>query len=125
MVGSLPRASWRSATTTTVRSVTRGLWALVFLAEALLCARIVAVLTWGINGDLSSPAKAPAFVYAATAPLVNDLASSANFLVPYRGLKHAFDIAALLAMVIIFFGALALTKLANWIAGCCAGRPSS
>jgi len=92
------------------------------VAEVLLLARIGAVLIWGVNGDLSAPSDAPGFIYALTGIIVNDLKDAANFTVPFQGVRHAFDISALMAMMILFFGALAATKLALWAGGSRATR---
>jgi len=97
-----------------VRTATRVLWALVAISQLLLALRILSVLIWGIGGGQTAPANAPGLIYSVTGPFVNPLVSAANFTVPYQGISHALDIAALMAMAILFFSALAVTKSALW-----------
>jgi|SRR5579872_3507216 len=92
------------------------LWVLLAAAELLLLARILSVLIWGINGDLSAPANAPGWLYSLTGILVDDLNQASNFLVPYAGIRHALDITAIMAMLILFFAVLLITKAAMWVA---------
>lgn len=97
-----------------IRSATRGLWALVALAEVWLLLRVMAVLIWGLNGDFSAPAGSPGVVYDVTGIVVDRLNLAANFLVPYQGVRHALDITALMTMASLFLIALAVTKIGLW-----------
>lgn len=98
-----------------VQAATTVLWSLVGVAEVVLLLRIGAILVWGVNGDFSAPNRAPALIYVVTGPAIDRLSRAANFLVPYHGVRHALDIASLLAMVALFFLALAVTKSALWL----------
>jgi hypothetical protein len=91
-------------------------WALATIAEFALILRIVAALIWGMAGGWQSPSDAPGILYDLSGWAVNDLNQASNLLVPYQGIGHVFDITALLLMIIVFFGALGLTKIMIWTA---------
>lgn len=92
------------------------LWILTAMAEAALIARFGAMWVYGRNATGAASLAIVTDLYALTSLLVAPFTNSANISLPPAGLNHIFDVAAFLAIDVLFFGVLAITKLCLWTA---------
>jgi hypothetical protein len=99
---------------TRFRRAALGLWILAGIIEVALVSRFIAMWLYGqdATGDASSAIVTD--LYRLTTPFIYLLTKSANVSLPPAGLGHIFDVACLLAINILFFGVLGLTKLGIW-----------
>ena len=99
-----------------VRLATHWLWFLVAALEVLLLARIVTMLIFGVTGSMGGTSAPISVLFVVSGVFTDPFDLGVGFLVPLSGLSHAFDVAALLVMDVLFFTTLLITKLALWYA---------
>lgn len=96
-----------------VRWGSRLLWALTFVTAMGLLLRIGVMLRFGVGENGAAPTTFAGTVYQITSPVVSPFGHAAGMSMPLNGLPHVFDIAAVLGIVVISFGVLAITKIAD------------
>lgn len=101
------------------------LWCLVSVTVAGLLVRMALMLINGANQDFSSNHHLTNLVYTITGLVANRFQSAAEIQLPLNGVPHLLDLAALLAIDVLFFGTLMITKVALWGARRYAGRQQS
>lgn len=106
-----------------VAIATHGLWVLAAVFELFLVTRVVVMAIVGapITG-IGLGATAGRWLYHVTGVAVTPLESTAQ--TPLTG-SHLVDVAALLAIEIVFFSVLAITKTALWLARRLALKPGA
>jgi hypothetical protein len=96
------------------RRMAFGLWIVAAFVEVVLLSRFICMWIFGVNATGGSSSAIVTDLYRLTTPLINPLAKSANVYLPPAGLGHVFDVTCFLAMDVVFFGVLGITKLGIW-----------
>lgn len=96
------------------RRVAVVLWIFTAVVEVALIARFICMWLFGVNATGGAGSTIVTDLYLLTNPIINPLAKSANVYLPPAGLGHVFDVACFLAIDVLFFGMLGITKFGIW-----------
>jgi hypothetical protein len=92
------------------------LWAAAALVIVSLLVRIGVQLAAGVDNTGSSSVPWIATLYDVTGLLPTLFSPAANVTIPITGVPHLLDVASIMVIAVLFFGTLAVTKLAIWSA---------